>query len=120
MLSLSSCVATSRLIHNGGYIQKLFSGRLYLVTNALLNLDQFYNILAAINYFKFRKSAIMDQFETFPKRVYIIYSLDLDYRLSSDIVLLETFNRCTFLLSRFEKVVFFPNKNEVQSVVFTK
>ena len=77
---MSSCIATSRLVHNGGYIQKqlqlsplpeiLRFGRLYLVTKVLINLNRFYVILATIQHFKFRKSAIMDQFVTFCKRVY--------------------------------------------------
>ena len=40
------------------------------VTKVLLNLHQFYNILATMQYFKLRKSAIIDQFVTFRKRVY--------------------------------------------------
>ena len=73
-------MATSRLIHNGGYIHKLLQlfnlpeillfGGLYLVTKVLLNLDQLYGISATAQYFKLWKSAIMDQFVTFRKRVY--------------------------------------------------
>ena len=69
-----------RLVHNGGYIQKLLQifnsleilwfARLYLVTKALPNLDRFYSILAAMQYFKLWIPAIMDQFVTFPERVY--------------------------------------------------
>ena len=72
--------AISRLVHNGGYIQKLlqllnsleilWSGRLYLVTKVLLNLDQFYRVLTTIQYFRLRKSTIMDQFVTLHKRVH--------------------------------------------------
>ena len=64
----------------GEYIQKLLQlsdspeilifGRLYLVIKVFLNLDQFYSILATIQYFKLPKSAIMDQFVTFRKLVY--------------------------------------------------
>ena len=77
---MSSCIATIRLVHSGGYIQNCFSIHLKFcdseyrvlcpVTKVLLNLAQFYSILAAINYFKLWKSAIMDQFVTFRKRVY--------------------------------------------------
>ena len=80
VFSMSSCMATSRLVHNGKHIQKLvqlFSspeilwfGRLYLVTKVLLNLDRFHNILVSIQYLKLWKSSIMDQFLTFRKRVY--------------------------------------------------
>ena len=35
-----------------------------------MNLDRFYNILATIQYSRLWKSAIMDQFVTFRKRVY--------------------------------------------------
>ena len=75
---MSSSIATSRLVHNGGYIQKLLElldspqillfGRLYLVTEVLLNPDRFYSIMATMEYFKVWKSAIMDQFVTFRKR----------------------------------------------------
>ena len=41
------------------------------MTKVLLNLDKFYSILAAIQYIKFLKSAIMDQFVTFRERVFI-------------------------------------------------
>ena len=77
LFSMSSCVAKSRLVHNGGYIQKLqqrfdsseilWCGRLYLVTKVLLKLDRFYSIFATIQDFKFWKAAIMDQFVTFAK-----------------------------------------------------
>ena len=56
--SMSSSRATGRLVHNGGYMQKLLQffnsreilcfGRLYLVTEVLLNVDRFYNILVTI------------------------------------------------------------------------
>ena len=52
---MSSCIATNRLLHNGGYIQNLSQrfnspeilrlGRLYLLTKLFLNLDGFYSIL---------------------------------------------------------------------------
>ena len=81
VFSMSSCTATSKLIHNGVYIQKLLQlsnspailrfGRLYYVTKVLLDRDPFHSILATIQYFKFRKSAIMDQFMTFRKGVYM-------------------------------------------------
>ena len=74
---MSSCIETSRLVHNGGYIPKLLQllnspeilwfERLCLVTRVLLNLDRFYSILATIQCFK---SAILDQFVTFCIRVY--------------------------------------------------
>ena len=58
VFSILSCIATIRLVHNGGYIQKrleLFSspeillfGRLYLVTKASQNVYQFYSILATV------------------------------------------------------------------------
>ena len=77
MFSISSCTATIRLVHNGGHMRKLLKllnspeimcfGRMYLVTKVLLNLYQFYSILATIQYFKLWKSAIMNQFH---KRVY--------------------------------------------------
>ena len=70
---MSSFIAKSRLVHNGGYIQKLLqhynspeslrSGRLYLVTKVLLNLDRFYSMLATIKHFKLWKSTIIDQFD---------------------------------------------------------
>ena len=51
VFSMSSFIATSRLVHNGGYIQKLLQlfhspeilwfGRLYLITKFLLNLIDF-------------------------------------------------------------------------------
>ena len=54
VFSMSSFVAVSRLVHNGGYIQKLSQlfnspkillfGRLYLVTKASLNLDTFCSV----------------------------------------------------------------------------
>ena len=49
LFSISSYIATSRLVHNGGYLQKLlqllnspefFSERLYLATKILLNLHR--------------------------------------------------------------------------------
>ena len=53
---------SNKLVHNGGYIQKLLQpfnsleilwfGRLYLITKVLLNLDKFYSILAVILYFE--------------------------------------------------------------------
>ena len=41
-----------------------------MVTKVLQNFGWFYCTLPAIKYFKFWKSAIMDQFVTFRKQVY--------------------------------------------------
>ena len=75
VFSMSSCSATSRLVHASGKIQKLFNspeilsfGRLHLVTKILLNLDLFHSIVASIHYSILWKSAIMDQFVTLCKR----------------------------------------------------
>ena len=81
VFSMLSCTVTSRLVYNSGYIQKLlqlsnspeilYFGRLYLITIVLLNLDQFYIILTTKRqYFRFRKSAIMDKFVMFRRKVY--------------------------------------------------
>ena len=69
VFSMSSCIATSRLVHNGGYIQKLlqlFSPSeilwfvwAYLVTKVLLNIDRFYSILAVIQDCKLWKCTII-------------------------------------------------------------
>ena len=59
-----------------------YFNRLYLVTKVLLNLDQFHNILATIQYFKFWKLAIMDQLVTFRKRVYRVNVISLSMVLS--------------------------------------
>ena len=66
VFSMSSCTETSKLVHHGGYMQKLsqlFTSpeillfeRQYLVTKVLLNADRFYIILATIQYFKFHSS----------------------------------------------------------------
>ena len=74
---MSSCIATSKLVHNGGYIQNMSSeilwfGRLYLVTKVSLNFDRSYSISAIIQYFEFRKSAIMDQYLTFCRDLYMV------------------------------------------------
>ena len=62
---------TSKNCYNFSIHLKFYDfGRLYLVTKVLLDLDRFYSILATIQYFKRWKSAIMDQFMTFRKRVY--------------------------------------------------
>ena len=70
------------MVHNGGYLQKLSQrfnsleilrfGKLYLVTKITPNFDRFYSVLATTQYHKQWKSAIMDQFVTFCKRVYIV------------------------------------------------
>ena len=46
---------------------------IHFVTKVLPNFDRFCSISPAIQYFKFRKSASMDQFFTFRKRVYSSY-----------------------------------------------
>ena len=79
---MSPCIATSRLVHNGGYIQKLSKlfnsleilclGIIYLATEVLLKLERFYGTLAVIQYFRLGKSVILDKFVTFCKRVYTI------------------------------------------------
>ena len=77
-VSMSSCIATSRLVHNGRYVQKLLQlvnsfwwfGRMLLVSDMLRDLDQFYTILVTIRHFKLWKSTIMDQFLTFHENVY--------------------------------------------------
>ena len=48
---------------------------MYLVTKVLLNLYRFCSILATTQYFRLLKSAIMDQFVTFLKRVYNTFLL---------------------------------------------
>ena len=76
-ISMSSCIATSRLVHNGRYVQKLLQlvnsfwwfGRMLLVSDMLRDLDQFYTILVTIWHFKLWKSTIMDQFLTFHENV---------------------------------------------------
>ena len=85
VLSISSCIATSKLVHYGGYIQKLLLSKLLellelridrnfaiwqIVTQDSLNLDRFYStrVLATIQYFKLWKSAMMDQFVTFREK----------------------------------------------------
>ena len=87
VFSMSSCIATSRLVDNDGRIHPknrynfsvhldiLSFGGLYLVNKVLLNLDRFYSILTTIQYFKLKKSAIMDQLVTFRKRVYRLSQL---------------------------------------------
>ena len=84
MFSMSSCIATSRMVHNGGYIQKqlqlfnspevLWFGRLYIVTKVLLNLYRFYSILATTQCFRLWESVTMDQFVMFRERVYEKYT----------------------------------------------
>ena len=54
---MSSRIATSRLVHNGGYIQKLLQlfnsteilrfGRVYSEIKVLLNINRFCSVLAA-------------------------------------------------------------------------
>ena len=95
---MSLCIATSRLVHNDGYIQKLsqlfnspeilWFERLCLVTKVLSNLNRFYSILTTIQSFKFRNSAIMDQFVTFRKRVYRLHQGEL-----TDLLGLSEFQR---------------------------
>ena len=93
VFSMSSCVATSRLVHDGGYIQNCYNfsihlkfcdfGRLYFVTKVLLNLDRFHTVLATMQRFIFWKSAIMDQFLTCRKRVYKkVFNFILNLKLS--------------------------------------
>ena len=72
---MSSCIATSRLVHNGGYIRKLLQlssspeilifGRLYLVNKVLLNLYRFDGILATLQYLKCRNLALWVSFLRF-------------------------------------------------------
>ena len=54
-------------------LEMLLFGQLYFVTKILPDLDRFYSILATVQYFRFWKSAIMDQFVTFHKKVYNVF-----------------------------------------------
>ena len=84
LFTMSSCIPTRWLVHNGGYIQKplyfvnwsetLWFGRLYLVTEVLRNFSWIYHIKATIQCFELWKSAITDQSATFRKQVYIDFT----------------------------------------------
>ena len=62
--------ASQKLLQLFNLPEILSFGTLYLITKFLLNLDEFYSILAATQHFKLYKSTIMDQFVTFPKGIY--------------------------------------------------
>ena len=75
----TSCIATSRLAHNGRYpkivttfqiTSNFFIQRLQLETKVLLYLDRNPSILVRIQYWKLSNSTIMDRYMTFHINVY--------------------------------------------------